>query len=478
MTAKQRHEHDGLKLGILRWGVSLKHAQKMETERGRIQALPLGPIRPVKPSTGSEGGICHASGSRRLLRLSDPDKRSLNDVIAPRRRKVAVGRLWKFRNANSVGSPTTIFGFDNYVALATSAMKPTGVVGEIAWLRELSDVECLRVGFMLPRLLALLLLLSPSQLSLAQKSGTMNRVPETCPVTKPLDRPLVPPPPYGAQPFNSSVFWYGTDRFWTQLPTNAIWSQGEKTFWFRQDWSRYRNHTGPDQWIPEKDAAKLKVTAKRLDGRAPLPEVLKGNSSHAAGGALLIGGINFPTPGCWEISGRYESDELSFVVWVEGHAVEGSVRKAVPRKVQGIAGDAPGGLPPNVLGGILSSEPRSPRISTPTPLRVAQGVMRSFLVKKVNPSYPPEAQRQHVEGTVVVRVNIDKDGNVTSVEPVTGHALLMPAAIDAVKQWIYKPYLLNQTPVEVETTVLLEFVISGGNMYSVIASKTQNLHSW
>ena len=54
----------------------------------------------------------------------------------------------------------------------------------------------------------------------------------------------------------------------------------------------------------------------------------------------------------------------------------------------------------------------------------------------------------------------------------------MPAAIDAVKQWIYKPYLLNQTPVEVETTVLLEFVISGGNMYSVIASKTQNLHSW
>src|SRR4051812_36741084 len=113
----------------------------METERGRIEALPLGPIRPVKPSTGSEGEICHASGSRRLLRLSDRDKRSLNDVIAPRRRKVAVGRLWKFRNADSVGSPTTIFGFDNCVALATSAMKPTGVVGEIAWLRELSDVE-------------------------------------------------------------------------------------------------------------------------------------------------------------------------------------------------------------------------------------------------------------------------------------------------------------------------------------------------
>ena len=334
---------------------------------------------------------------------------------------------------------------------------------------------------MLPRLLALLLLLSPFQLSLAQKSGIMNRVPETCAVTEPLDHPFVPPPPYRAQPFNSSVFWYGTDRFWTQLPTNAIWSQGEKTFWFRQDWARYRNHTGPDQWIPEKDAAKLEVTARRLDGVAPLPEVLKANSSHSGGGALLIGGINFPTPGCWEISGRYESDELSFVVWVEGMQLRVPAEKAAPRKVQGIVGDIPGGLPPdgtNVLGGILSSEPRSPRISSPTHLRVAQGVMRSFLVKKVNPSYPPEARRQHVEGTVVVRVNIDKDGNVTSVEPVTGHPLLMPAAIDAVKQWTYKPYLLNRTPVDVETTVLLNFVVSGGKMYSVIPSKTQNLHSW
>jgi hypothetical protein len=53
----------------------------------------------------------------------------------------------------------------------------------------------------------------------------------------------------------------------------------------------------------------------------------------------------------------------------------------------------------------------------------------------------------------------------------------MPAAIDAVKQWKYKPYLLNQTPVEVETTVLLKFVISGGNAYSVIASAAHKVRS-
>jgi len=130
---------------------------------------------------------------------------------------------------------------------------------------------------MLPRLLGLLLFLSLPQLSLAEKSGTVNRqAPETCAVTKPFDHPFVHPPPYRAQPPNSESFWYGTDRFWTQLPSNAIWSQGEKTFWFRQEWGRYKD---ADQWIPEKDADRLRVTARRLDGPAPPPEVLKANSS-------------------------------------------------------------------------------------------------------------------------------------------------------------------------------------------------------
>jgi TonB family protein len=117
------------------------------------------------------------------------------------------------------------------------------------------------------------------------------------------------------------------------------------------------------------------------------------------------------------------------------------------QEARGIVGDVPGGLPPDgtsAIGGILSSEPRLPGVASPTHIRVAQGVMRSFLVTKVDPSYPPEAERQHVDGTVVLRINIDKNGNVSKLEPVTGHPLLIPAAIDAVKQWKYKPYLLNQ----------------------------------
>jgi hypothetical protein len=162
------------------------------------------------------------------------------------------------------------------------------------------------------RLLGFLCLLSLSQVSLPQQSGTTKRrVPEACAVTRPLEHRFVPPWPYRV---GSGVNWFGTDRFWTLLPADATWGQGEKTFWFRQEWGHY----GRDRWIPEEDAAKLTVTARRLDGPAPPAEILKANSSYREQDwkAFLVGGINFSTTGCWEVSGHYEDDELTFVVWV------------------------------------------------------------------------------------------------------------------------------------------------------------------
>jgi TonB family protein len=151
--------------------------------------------------------------------------------------------------------------------------------------------------------------------------------------------------------------------------------------------------------------------------------------------------------------------------------------EVAPGTARGIAGDVPGGMPldgTRASAGILSSEPRLPGVGSPTHVRVAQGVMRTFLGTKVNPSYPAEAERQHVEGPVILHISIDKNGNVSKVEPVSGHPLLIPAAIDAVKQWKYKPYLLNQAPVEVETAVLINFVISDGKAFSVIAFTSTN----
>lgn len=156
----------------------------------------------------------------------------------------------------------------------------------------------------------------------------------------------------------------------------------------------------------------------------------------------------------------------------------GSDELSSPR---GVVGAIPGGPPPSepsTLAGILSSGPPHVRVADPTRLRVAQGVMRSSLVTKVNPIYPPEAKRQRIDGAVLLQINIDKNGNVSEVEPISGHPLLIRAAIDAVKQWKYKPYLLNNTPIEVETTVLIKFVISEDNSYSVFAFADTSVGGW
>jgi YVTN family beta-propeller protein len=132
-------------------------------------------------------------------------------------------------------------------------------------------------------------------------------VPETCPVTKPPSPPLVPPSPFSTD-LSEGSFWFGTERLWTLIWNNAKWSQGEKTFWYRKDWLPYH-------WIPVENAARFNVTARRLDAPAPAPEIFRANSSYA-GGPLLIGGIDFTTTGCWQITAQYEQDELRFVVWV------------------------------------------------------------------------------------------------------------------------------------------------------------------
>ena len=155
------------------------------------------------------------------------------------------------------------------------------------------------------RLLLLLSLLSLSSPALSQHKKIHN-VPETCVVTNPLEHTFVPPKPYSAR----GVDWFGTDQLWTYLPSNGIWGQGEKTLWFREEWSHY------PRWIPDETASKLTITARRLDAPTPPPEISAGPTFNRDWKAFMLGGINFPTPGCWEITGRYEDAEVQFVVWV------------------------------------------------------------------------------------------------------------------------------------------------------------------
>jgi TonB family protein len=128
--------------------------------------------------------------------------------------------------------------------------------------------------------------------------------------------------------------------------------------------------------------------------------------------------------------------------------------------IQGVVGDQPGGAPPEAAAaGQVGFCENSVDSSFPTRVRVSQGVMQGLLISKQPPIYPAQARTAHIEGTVFMAVEISRDGNVCNLLPISGHPLLVPAAIDAVKRWKYRPYLLNGQPVEVETQAQVNFTL-------------------
>jgi TonB family protein len=142
--------------------------------------------------------------------------------------------------------------------------------------------------------------------------------------------------------------------------------------------------------------------------------------------------------------------------------IAGEGEASSPDVPTGIAGDIPGGAPPGTIGSVRSEVPRTePGSAPPQRVRVSVGISSGMLQTKVNPKYPPDAREQGIQGIVRLKINIDTSGNVYSVQLISGHPSLAAAAMDAVRQWKYKPYLLNGTPIEVETTVQVVFTLSG-----------------
>jgi len=131
--------------------------------------------------------------------------------------------------------------------------------------------------------------------------------------------------------------------------------------------------------------------------------------------------------------------------------------------VGGVPGGVPGGSMGGVMGSILSTTPvAAPKIATPQRVRVSSGVVSGLLLRKVQPNYPPLARQARIQGVVVLQAQISKEGAIENLQLISGHPMLAPAAIEAVKQWKYKPYLLNGEPVEVETQVQVNFTLAGG----------------
>jgi protein TonB len=137
--------------------------------------------------------------------------------------------------------------------------------------------------------------------------------------------------------------------------------------------------------------------------------------------------------------------------------------------VGGVVGGLPGGAPGGVLGGVLgsigSAAPPPPPVkeekkAAPSRIRVGGNVQQANLIRKVTPLYPPLAKQARIQGVVRFTAIIGKDGTIQNLQLVSGHPLLVEAAKQAVSQWQYKPTLLNGDPVEVVTTIEVNFTLS------------------
>lgn len=118
------------------------------------------------------------------------------------------------------------------------------------------------------------------------------------------------------------------------------------------------------------------------------------------------------------------------------------------------------GLNPLMIG-------TNPTVAPPPPTPVAHPprishMMEGNLIYRVQPAYPPLARSARIQGTVQLRAIISRTGTIENLQVISGHPMLVGAAIDAVRQWRYRPYLLNGDPVEVETQVTVNFSLSGG----------------
>jgi hypothetical protein len=139
--------------------------------------------------------------------------------------------------------------------------------------------------------------------------------PASCPTTRPPDPLFVPPAPYPRDPPSvaGGKVWYGTNELWTWLDADGVWEMArnerglfDKSFWWRQGYD-WRTETTPQ----------LSVTGRRLDRPARTVAVSAAtNGFEQSMGAFMLLGLELPTGGCWELTGRYHSTSLRVVVWV------------------------------------------------------------------------------------------------------------------------------------------------------------------
>jgi protein TonB len=139
---------------------------------------------------------------------------------------------------------------------------------------------------------------------------------------------------------------------------------------------------------------------------------------------------------------------------------------APPSTSTWVPGSAGTGTDPNgILHSLLSATGLTPVLpkAAPVPHNVLRSstMMQGYLVHRVEPVYPPLAKAARIQGPVHLQAVISKQGAIENLQVLSGHPMLAGAAVDAVRQWRYRPYILNGEAVEVETDIVVNFVLSG-----------------
>jgi protein TonB len=111
--------------------------------------------------------------------------------------------------------------------------------------------------------------------------------------------------------------------------------------------------------------------------------------------------------------------------------------------------------------GNVPALPPPPKAAAPARIKQGGQVTAASIITQTRPLYPALARQARIQGNVVLHAIIDKEGKVAQLEVISGHPLLVQSALDAVKQWRYKPTQLNGDPVEVDTTITVTFTMGG-----------------
>jgi TonB family protein len=203
--------------------------------------------------------------------------------------------------------------------------------------------------------------------------------------------------------------------------------------------------TGPATVASTSDITMTSAPASKSG--STLESSSKESTTHSAGNSVKESGSTTPE--------KTDSGPAPLVVKggkVSAAHSKSSVADAPAPSLIGLA--APGATvpPPDMIP--AASNAFKPMLQT---LNVSQGVSQGLLIRKVSPTYPSNALRMGIEGRVELLATVSKEGAISRIKVLSGDAQLTRAASDAVKQWKYKPYLLNGEPVEIQTQVTINF---------------------